>query len=91
MISEKALKEFKAIYKKKFDVDLSNQDALESATKLLKLVEIIYKPMTKEEHGRTQKKKKGNKIIGNWKIIKIGKQSKTYLVSLAYYLKLIKE
>jgi len=28
MISEKALKEFKAIYKKKFDVELSDQDAL---------------------------------------------------------------
>ncbi len=55
MISEKALKEFKAIYKKKFDIELSDQDALESATKLLKLVEIIYKPITKEESKKHSK------------------------------------
>jgi hypothetical protein len=57
MISEKALKEFKAIYKKEFDIELSDQDALESATKLLRLVEIIYKPMTKEEYGKVQKQR----------------------------------
>jgi len=61
MISEKALKEFKAIYKKKFDVDLSGQNALESATKLLRLVEIIYKPMTKEEYERVQKRREEKK------------------------------
>jgi hypothetical protein len=57
MISEKALKEFKAIYKKKFSIELSDQEALESATKLLKLVEIVYKPMTKEEYERVQKRR----------------------------------
>ncbi|MCK9393221.1 MAG: hypothetical protein WCX30_01665 [Candidatus Paceibacterota bacterium] len=57
MISEKALKDFKAIYKKQFDIELSDQDALESATKLLKLVEIIYKPMTKEEYEKVQKRR----------------------------------
>jgi hypothetical protein len=48
MISEKALKKFKTIYKKRFNIDLSDKNALESATKLLRLVEIIYKPITKE-------------------------------------------
>lgn len=61
MISKKTLKEFKAIYKKKFDVELSDQDALKSATKLLRLVEIIYKPMTKEEYEEFQKRRKETK------------------------------
>lgn len=61
MISEKALKEFKAIHKKKFDIELSDQDALESATKLLRLVEIVYKPMTKEEYERVQKRREETK------------------------------
>jgi len=61
MISEKALKEFKKIYKKKFDIDLSDQDALDSATKLLNLVEIVYKPMTKEEYERIQKRREETK------------------------------
>ena len=61
IISEKALKDFKAIYKKKFDVELSDRDALESATKLLRLVEIVYKPMTKEEYERVQKRREETK------------------------------
>ena len=61
IISEKALKEFKAIYKKKFDIELSDQDALESATKLLRLAEIVYKPMTKEEYERVQKRREETK------------------------------
>jgi len=61
MISEKALKEFKTIYKKKFGIELSDQDALESANKLLNLVEIIYKPMTKEEYERVQKRREETK------------------------------
>lgn len=57
MISEKALKEFKTIYKNNFNVALSDKDALESATKLLRLVEIIYKPMTKKEYEEVQKRR----------------------------------
>jgi len=48
MISEKALQEFKAIYKKKTGNDISDQDALESATKLLTLVNAVYRPIKKE-------------------------------------------
>jgi len=48
MISEKALKEFKAIYKKECGIDLPDSEALELATKLLNLVETIHKPITKE-------------------------------------------
>ncbi|MCK9578217.1 hypothetical protein M0R01_01830 [bacterium] len=57
MISEKALKEFKAIYKKEIGIDLSDKDALESATKLLNLMKAIYKPMTREEYEKVQKRR----------------------------------
>ncbi|MDD5639668.1 MAG: hypothetical protein PHR47_02580 [Candidatus Pacebacteria bacterium] len=61
MISEEALKEFKSIYKKEFSIDLSNKDALESATKLLTLVKAVYKPMTKEEYEKIQKRREETK------------------------------
>ncbi len=57
MISEKALKEFKEIYKKEFDIDLSDQDALDKATKLLNLIKAVYRPMTKEDYERVQKRR----------------------------------
>lgn len=41
MISKEALEEFKEIYKKKFGKYFFEQDALEKATRLLNLMEII--------------------------------------------------
>lgn len=55
-ISKEKLEEFKKIYKKRFKKTLSSQDALEQGTKLLRLVELIYKPMTKEEYEKYKNK-----------------------------------
>ncbi len=49
MISKEHLEKYKQIYKNRFGKELSNQEALEQATKLLRLIEIIYHPMTQEE------------------------------------------
>ena len=58
MISEEILKEFKKIYKKRFGEYLSDQVALEKATKLLNLMKAVYRPMTKEEYDKLQKRRK---------------------------------
>jgi len=53
LISEKHLNEFKVLLKNKMGEKefnkLSEQDILDSATKLLTLVKIVYKPMTQKE------------------------------------------
>lgn len=56
MISQEALKEYKKIYRKQFGKDISDVDALEQATKLLNLMKIVYKPMTKEEFDELAKR-----------------------------------
>ncbi|MEI6190871.1 MAG: hypothetical protein WCP24_00705 [bacterium] len=43
MISKEELDKFKKIYREHFDVELSNQDALDRATRVLRLVEIVYR------------------------------------------------
>jgi len=48
-VSKETLEKFKAIYKKKTGKDISGQDALESATKLITLVDLIYRPIKKED------------------------------------------
>jgi hypothetical protein len=58
MISKERLKEFKRIYKKEFKEDLSDEVALEKAAKLLRLVELIYKPMKKEEYDTVKKRRR---------------------------------
>jgi hypothetical protein len=55
LITEKALKEFKLIYKKEFSVDLSDQDALEKATQLLNLTKTIYNPIIKNNYEKRRK------------------------------------
>lgn len=61
MISKERLQKFKQIYKKRFNKDLSDQEALEKATRLLRLVEIVYKPMTQEEYNALQKRREETK------------------------------
>ncbi len=56
MISKEYLEKFKEIYKKEFGKEISDEDALEQGTKLLRMVELIYKPMTVKEYDAFQKR-----------------------------------
>lgn len=72
IISEEALREFKIIYKKEFDIDLSDQDVLEKATKLLNLMKAVYGPTSKGNYEKLQKcrEKQKNREVENkedWK------------------------
>lgn len=57
MISKKQLEKFKQLYRDKFGMELTNQDALEKATKLVRLMEIIYKPMSLKDFNKMQKRR----------------------------------
>lgn len=48
MISPEALEKYKVIYRSKFGKDISDQEALDQAIKLLTLVDIVYRPVKKE-------------------------------------------
>lgn len=43
------IQKFKEIYKAKFGVELTEDEAREKGDKLYRLMKLIYKPMTKEE------------------------------------------
>ncbi len=61
MISREEVKKFKEIYKKRFGEYLSDQVALEKATKLLNLVKAVYQPITQEEYDKVQKRREETK------------------------------
>ena len=48
MISDAALTEFKKIWKEEFKEDISDELAMEHATKLLTLMDAVYRPIKKE-------------------------------------------
>ncbi len=49
MISDEHIQKFKKLYKNRFGIELSDAEAREKGTSLVRFLKIIYKPMTKEE------------------------------------------
>lgn len=47
MLSEKAIKEYKEVYKEQFGVELSGEEAREQAERLMRLFKAIAKPIPK--------------------------------------------
>ena len=58
MISKEALEKFKALYKKHFDKDISDQEALDKGMRLIRLVRAVYKPITQGEYDAVQKRRR---------------------------------
>ena len=58
MLTDEQIKKFQAIYRKCFGKEIGKEAALEQGIKLVRLMEIIYKPMTKKEYEAVQKRRK---------------------------------
>lgn len=58
MLTNEQVRKFQEIYKQCFGKEISKEDAYEQGVKLVRLMEIIYKPMTKEEYEMVQKRRK---------------------------------
>ena len=48
MISDKAIQEFKKIWKEQFGEDISDEKAMDEGTALLTLMNVVYRPIKKE-------------------------------------------
>jgi len=49
-LSNSQIEKFQSLYKKRFGVDLTKEVACEKLAKLLRLMELVYKPITKEDY-----------------------------------------
>ena len=50
VLSEEDIREFQKLYKIQFGKDISDAEAYEKGVKLLRLMKVIYKPMTWEQY-----------------------------------------
>ena len=57
-ISDAHIAEFQALYKKRFGREISKEDASAKSAKLLRLMSLIYRPMTKAEFEAVQMRRK---------------------------------
>lgn len=54
MLSHEQITNFQALYRKRFGREITREEAYEKGVKLMRLVEIIYKPMTEDECRQVQ-------------------------------------
>jgi hypothetical protein len=54
MLSDEQIKTFRALYKARFGKEISREEAYEQGAKLIRLVELIYKPMSDAEYQELQ-------------------------------------
>ena len=58
MLSEKQIQSYQKLYKKRFHKEISKEEAYEQGAALLRLVELIWEPMTEKEYEHLQKRRK---------------------------------
>lgn len=57
MLSDEQIKSFQVLYKNRFGKEIGRDEAYEQGVKLLRLVELIYKPMTETEYQKLQERR----------------------------------
>lgn len=60
-LSDEDITKFQTLYKSEFGMEINREDAYEKGVKLLRLMSIVYKPMTKEEHALIEKHRQNTK------------------------------
>ncbi len=56
MLSDEQVKKFQSLYKKHYGKEISKEEAYNQGIKLVRLLKITYKPITKEEHEKYDRK-----------------------------------
>ncbi len=61
MLSDEDVEKFRTIYKNRFGKEISREEACEKGVKLVRLMELIYQPMSKQEYADLQKRREETK------------------------------
>ena len=58
MLSDEQIKTYQTLYKKCFGKEIGREEAYEQGAKLIRLVELIYRPMTEAEYKQLQQRRR---------------------------------
>lgn len=58
MLPDEQITKFQMLYKNRFGKNISRGDALDKGAKLMRLVELIYKPMNDNEYQQLQERRR---------------------------------
>ena len=65
VLSDADLERFCDIYREQFGKEISKEDAYEQGIKLLRLMAVVYKPMTEEDFDFIQERRKLSPLLPN--------------------------
>jgi hypothetical protein len=58
ILSEEYITKFQTLYKDHFGEEIGREEAYEKGVKLIRLIEIVYQPMTENEYKQLQERRK---------------------------------
>ena len=58
MLTDEQITKYQTLYRNRFGREISREEAYEQGVKLIRLVELIYKPMTKTEYQKLQDRRR---------------------------------
>ena len=58
MLSDEQITKFQTLYKNRFGKEIGREKACEKGAKLIRLIELIYKSMTENEHQKLQERRR---------------------------------
>jgi hypothetical protein len=58
MLSDEQITKFQILYKNRFGKEISREEAYGKGAKLIRLIELIYKPMTEAEYRQLQERRR---------------------------------
>ncbi len=58
MLSDEQVAQFQVLYKNRFGKEITKEEALEKGSKLIRLMQLIYKPMTEMEYKKIQERRR---------------------------------
>ena len=57
MLSDEQVKKYQTLYRNRFGKEISYESAYEEGMKLVRLLEVIYKPINKKDYQRLQERR----------------------------------
>ena len=57
LLSDEDITKFQALYREELGIEISTEDAYEKGAKLLRLLSVVYRPMTSREYALIQKRR----------------------------------
>jgi hypothetical protein len=58
MLSNDQITKFQTLYKNRFGRDIDREEAYEQGVKLIRLIELVYQPMTEAEYQKLQDRRR---------------------------------